>query len=619
MSEARSAPDRLRPLLVNLLDGELTDAQVAELQTVLREDASARQFYLRHIKTHAMLHWDHAGLPPALKPAVLDPAALNPPAVSPPAIDLSAGNSSTGIPAVPNATPTPLSLPTWPIPGRSIFSSFLVFGLGFVALLGIGAILLAIFLRRDPPNDGKAIVATDPPLNRPAAPVAKAPGPLVARLTLADGCRWLDGQDSPEPGEALAVGRSLHLASGVVEITFDIGARIILQAPAAFVVESSKSARLEMGKLTAEITSPAARGFKILTPDAAMVDQGTEFGVQVAPDGSSRVHVFKGEVDVTVRPKAGESPATQRLMANAGARLERDARSVTLFEETGESFVRNMDEVHRNPHVVAYWRFEDHPVGAVVPDTQQNTRTVHGTIDSSFNGNDLFAHIPNSQPKFSGDVPAGAVALTGQPNLACLDNSEPLANVHTRDVYTRSAFSHASPIDIQKITPAQWTIEASIKALKMKAASQTFVGRDAAAAFPISDVPPRLAFQINAEHRLAIHFRDEEDRLHEAIAAQLNLKEGQWYHVAAVSNGRALVLYADVLDGAGYRLVAKTDLPAAGSTALGNGSDDAEWSVGRGKVAGHPGEWFQGWIDEVRISDIALDPSEFLFSAKKRP
>jgi hypothetical protein len=609
---------------VNLLDGELSDAQVAELQTILGEDPSARQFYLRHIKTHAMLHWDHAGLPPALIPASLEPAAGNGLAVGPPASGPAAGDSSAGIPATPDTKGTPISLPaislpTLPNPGGSVFSSLLFFGVGFVALLGIGAFMLANFLHGNPPIAGQAVVARDPPVNRPAVPVAELAGPFVARLTLADGCRWLDGQDSPEPGDALAVGRSLHLASGVVEITYDIGARIILQAPAAFIVESSKSARLEMGKLTAEITSPDARGFKVLTPDAALVDQGTEFGVQVAPDGSSRVHVFQGEVDVTLRPKAGESPAPQRLMANAGARLERDARSVTLFEETGESFVRNMDEVHRNPHVVAYWRFEDHPVGAVVPDTQQNTKTIRGTIDSSFNGNDLFAHIPNSQPKFSGDVPAGTVPRTGQPNLACLDNSEPLANVHTRDVYTRSAFSHASPIDIQKITPAQWTIEASIKALKMKAAAQTFVGRDAAAAFPIADVPPRLAFQINAEHRLAIHFRDEEDRLHETVAASLDLKEGQWYHVTAVSNGRALVLYADVLDGAGYRLVAKTDLPAAGSTALGNGSDDAEWSVGRGKVAGHPGEWFQGWIDEVRISDIALDPSEFLFSAKKKP
>jgi hypothetical protein len=63
--------------------------------------------------------------------------------------------------------------------------------------------------------------------------------------------------------------------------------------------------------------------------------------------------------------------------------------------------------------------------------------------------------------------------------------------------------------------------------------------------------------------------------------------------------------------------VAKIDLPKTGSTALGNLSDEAEWSIGRGKVAGLPNEWFQGWIDEIRISDIALDPFEFLFAPQK--
>ena len=82
--------------------------------------------------------------------------------------------------------------------------------------------------------------------------------------------------------------------------TFDVGAKVILQAPASFRLESGTSARLEMGKATTEITTAAARGFKIRTPQATFVDQGTEFGVEVSPGGSSRVHVFKGCVDVAV-------------------------------------------------------------------------------------------------------------------------------------------------------------------------------------------------------------------------------------------------------------------------------------------------------------------------------
>ena len=29
-----------------------------------------------------------------------------------------------------------------------------------------------------------------------------------------------------------------------------------------------------------------------------------------------------------------------------------------------------------------------------------------------------------------------------------------------------------------------------------------------------------------------------------------------------------------------------------------------------------PAEWFQGLIDEVRVSDVALAPAEFLFAPK---
>jgi hypothetical protein len=41
------------------------------------------------------------------------------------------------------------------------------------------------------------------------------------------------------------------------------------------------------------------------------------------------------------------------------------------------------------------------------------------------------------------------------------------------------------------------------------------------------------------------------------------------------------------------------------------------WSVGRGHYDGQVRGWFQGWIDEVRICDVALAPQDFLFA--KRP
>jgi hypothetical protein len=43
---------------------------------------------------------------------------------------------------------------------------------------------------------------------------------------------------------------------------------------------------------------PHARGFKLMTPDADVVDLGTEFGLKVSEAGASEVHVFDGEVEV---------------------------------------------------------------------------------------------------------------------------------------------------------------------------------------------------------------------------------------------------------------------------------------------------------------------------------
>jgi hypothetical protein len=426
-------------------------------------------------------------------------------------------------------------------------------------------------------------------------------------------------------GQELPAGQSLSLASGVAEIEFDIGAKVILQSPASFQLLAANAARLEMGKATVEITNERARGFKIVTPETTFIDQGTEFGVEVTPGGSSKIHVFRGLVDVDQKARNGQqnAPLIHRLVANVGARMESGEEGMTLVQDTGECFIRSMDEADRDRHVVAYWRFEDWPLGTVLPHTDANRNPVRATTDSSFNGNDLFVYqSPYQQPRIIGDVPAGAVPQSGAANRGCLENSIPPSHQGHSDLYTKSQFSHAAPLDIQTIAPAQWAIEASVKAKSLLGAVQTFIGRDGCrqSVSPKSPdwISPRLVFQITAGNRFAISFIDGHQRFHQAIAEQLSLSAGHWYNVAATSDGRTLRLYVDTGDGQGYRLQAETALPKTGSTALGIGISDAEWSVGRGRdrVLGGPGEYFNGWIDEVRISDIARGPSEFLFTPK---
>jgi hypothetical protein len=426
---------------------------------------------------------------------------------------------------------------------------------------------------------------------------------------------------SPELGQTLRVGQSLGLASGVAEIEFDIGAKVILQSPASLELLSPKSARLIIGKATVEIKSERARGFKIVTPETIFVDQGTEFGVEVAPGGSSKVHVFKGEVDVD---HGGPNPWTQRLLEDAGARMETGEEGMTLVQDTGECFIRSMDEADRDRHTVAYWRFEDHPIGKALPHTSQSKKPVRATTDSTFNGNDLFTYYRTAQPRISGDVPAAVVPQTGTENRGCLDNTFQPGRKGQHDLYTMSQFSHAAPLNVERITPAQWTIEVSVKAKQISNTPQTFVGRDEInpyASYRSNGPLTRLAFQINAKNRFELHFYDIDERRHEVIAQELPVKAAHWYNLAALSDGRALRLYVDAGDRRGYQLRAETALPNTGNTALGCGRNDPEWSIGRGRddKTGRPGEFFQGWIDEVRISDVARKPAELLFAARRGP
>ena len=201
---------------------------------------------------------------------------------------------------------------------------------------------------------------------------------------------------------------------------------------------------------------PEARGFEVETPKGSVVDLGTEFAVDVTPSEDVQVHVFKGEV-VVEQPSGRSSPVPNRkapkpapnkdrvgqhLFVDQGMRMEGGRVMPSLVKDSGETFIRTIDEAQRDRHVVAYWRFEDQPLGSQLPDTAKNTKPVRATVDSSFNGNDLYTFMLEDRPTFDAGVPAGVIPQTGSPNRSCLDTRN---LVGLRNVYTHSEFSHAAP------------------------------------------------------------------------------------------------------------------------------------------------------------------------------
>lgn len=118
---------------------------------------------------------------------------------------------------------------------------------------------------------------------------------FVAVITGEHETKWADGMRPMPPDAAMEAGDRLSLTEGLIEITFDDGAVVILEGPSEFVIDSPGAGTLEVGKLSARIPRQAV-GFSIDIPTGRIVDLGTEFCVEVVPMGAVEVHVLRGRV-----------------------------------------------------------------------------------------------------------------------------------------------------------------------------------------------------------------------------------------------------------------------------------------------------------------------------------
>ena len=165
--------------------------------------------------------------------------------------------------------------------------------------------------------------------------VAKSDMEFVGRITGVADVKWLDINTSTENGNGVLLGRRYALASGLMEITYDSGAKVILQGPCTYDVDSRDGGFLSIGKLTARLdnakpqaanqkseiinqkSSVSANRYPLLTirtPTATVTDLGTEFGVEVAEDGTTTSHVFRGLVRVQMDVPGDDVTANSILL-----------------------------------------------------------------------------------------------------------------------------------------------------------------------------------------------------------------------------------------------------------------------------------------------------------------
>ena len=377
MKTSSPQPDELSALLIALTDGDMDREQFARLQSLLAKNADAQRYFRQYMRLCAFLEFERAeagseqaelgneengdsrlggrdsgvgrrdsrqrvgaAVELPLQPDVLsfqpEPRSPNPEPLF----------------SIPSLAPRPSPLSS-PFVGGPVFSYM-------VATLIVGMMLLGAWAYKIS-HVQQQIVQQDTPANRSN----DTPEWIIGgRITGMAACQWSDPSTQTYLGASFPLGRRFALASGLLEITYNTGARVILQGPCTYRVESRTSGFLALGKLTARVAKkPAVRGqpprpktqdlrpqseiskFCVRTPMAIVTDLGTEFGVEVGDNGETTSHVYRGTVKVQIAGN-GEKQAVV-LHENETARVNKNAKQIVMAPPKSirsDSFVRWMPQ-----------------------------------------------------------------------------------------------------------------------------------------------------------------------------------------------------------------------------------------------------------------------------------
>ncbi|HZZ28984.1 MAG TPA: FecR family protein [Pirellulales bacterium] len=162
--------------------------------------------------------------------------------------------------------------------------------------------------------------------------------PVLARVSeqTAD-CQWYFDRSGKVPTDMVRSGDTVRVTNGMMKLLFDNETIVTLHSPAIFEVVSEMRARVLLGKVTAKI-GPKAKGFSVVTPQATVIDLGTEFGIEVNELGATDVVVFKGAVDVDYPTTLEGTARQQRLRTGEAVHLDASGTASRIVSITNGQF-----------------------------------------------------------------------------------------------------------------------------------------------------------------------------------------------------------------------------------------------------------------------------------------
>jgi hypothetical protein len=341
----------LRSLVEALCEETITAPQMERLEALVAADPDAEAFYITYLHMQACLVREFGATTPQFGDGGQGP---------PGSVEGGAGG------------PAPVAVPdVRPVRGRrSVRLGYVAAALALAATVGLAGAWVG---RLTGPR----------PVAGPAEPVLGGIYPKVdfarglAMVVKLDRIEW-EPDDGPRPaeGDLLPQGR-FRFRSGRATLSMLTGVALVVEGPADLELLSHEKIFCHRGKLRARVPE-GAEGFVVSGSGSAVVDLGTEFGMNVELDGTMRGRVFEGRVEAAVLNESGTIQRS-RMMRSKSNIFAIDPRNGQIEAGPGpEEFVAASDVVapplmldpgYKSAVLTsrpwAYWRFDEVADGSV--------------------------------------------------------------------------------------------------------------------------------------------------------------------------------------------------------------------------------------------------------------
>ncbi|HSY20407.1 MAG TPA: LamG-like jellyroll fold domain-containing protein [Candidatus Acidoferrales bacterium] len=408
----------------------------------------------------------------------------------------------------------------------------------------------------------------------------------VAQITASKECQWAGGA-ALVPGARLHKGQEIELTHGFAEVTFDSGARVLLEGPTKLEVDSAWAAVLKRGTLKANVPHEAI-GFNVVAATVSVVDLGTEFTMIADATGATDLLVLKGAVEASPQNSTNQ----QSILLHTDESLRFGHAGVSGVDDSKEKFARYTQSVSLDhfapPTEYVHWSFDE-----------TDGKRLHADASGIPMGNfDLALKAAGYKAEVAGTHVAG--------------RWQQALDFDGRD-YAKAAFPGLSGNSPRTVAfwvkiPTNAQLSDAYAMVAWRAESKKFAAR-----------PVHICWNRNpAEGTIGVLRTDYGGGF---ALGTTSLRDGNWHHIAVafvpgenIDTPVQVKQYVDGrLEGEGYpsppgekmmETVTSLDDPAT--------VNDTLWLGCRLGLSGPRKDHFRGTLDELFIANRALEPREIV-------